>query len=149
MHEDHRSEHARHDVAPVNQLVEIVQLACVVKGAENKSNQAENIEVLCFLRAATPEINEQPNCEVGYANKVQVVYGGVTRHFAHNERRLNINALVPHQVVALAPCTQSHKDFGHVQRVRDQSAVDTDQEVARPDSCFRGWTAFGYVQCYH
>ena len=64
MQEHGGRQQARHQVSEIDHLVEIVELAGVVEAERNETRQAENIKMLRLLRAAAPEVDEQPDHQV-------------------------------------------------------------------------------------
>ena len=73
MQEDRRRKDTGRDIAPVNDLVEIIQFARVVERRENKAHQAEQQEVQRFRRVAAAEINKQSDREIRQADQILVI----------------------------------------------------------------------------
>ena len=73
MDEDHWRQHAGHDVAPINQFVEVIEFAGVMEREEDKGNQAKNVEVLCFVCGTALKVNKKSNRQVAKPNETQVV----------------------------------------------------------------------------
>ena len=70
MQEQGRGEPARDQIAPVNDLIEGVQLAGVVEAGKDKGSETENIKMPGFIGAAAAEINKQADGEIDSADQI-------------------------------------------------------------------------------
>ncbi len=61
MDKEGRLEKQGDDVAPVNNLIERIQLAAVVKTVENERDEAEDVEVNCAGRVPAARKNKKPD----------------------------------------------------------------------------------------
>ncbi len=117
MQEQSRRQQARAHVPEVDDLIESVELAGVMKTEEHERSQTENIEMQRLLRTAPAEIHEQPDNEVRRAHQVLIHHGPVQRNLAHD-----YFSDIEFQVAALdvvrsrEPGRQVSQDLGHVQR---------------------------------
>src|ERR1019366_224379 len=87
MQEQRGCQQARHQVPEINHLIEVVELAGVVKAQRDEARQTQNIKVPGFVRAAPPEVDEQPDDEVCGPHRVLIQDRPVqrllcTRYFA-------------------------------------------------------------------
>ena len=73
MQEDRRRKDTGRDIAPVNDLVEIVQLSRVVERREHKAHQTEQQEVQRFRRVPAAEIYKQSDRKIRQADQVLVI----------------------------------------------------------------------------
>ena len=150
MQEDGGREQAGGHVAEVHHLVEGVELARVVESQEDERSQAENVKVLCFVRAAAPEIDEQADDQVRKADRVLIQHGAIHRHLADNQA-LNgdLDAAAHHQVVGLLPDPYIHQRLGDFYGFADIQAPDTLQAVALVDAGFAGRAVGRNIQRLH
>src|ERR1019366_8292540 len=62
--QEHRGrQQAGHQVPEINHLIEVVELAGIVKAQRDEARQTQNIKVPGLVRAAPPEVDEQPDNE--------------------------------------------------------------------------------------
>ena len=134
MQEHGRRDQPGHQIAEVDDLIERIQVAGVVEAEKNEGGQAENIEVPRLVRAAAPEIDEQPDqqvCRAHHDTGTPPRGPGAARA---TTRWLDFDAAALDLVLRLAPRPDAHQHLGHVGGLLDGDAVDGEQAVADVDA---------------
>ena len=149
MQEHGGRQQARHQVAEINHLVEIVELAGVVEAQRNETRQAQNIKMPRLLRAAPPEVDEQPDHQVSRPHRVLVEDRPVQRLLGHHQRRGQFHAAALQPILRLAPCADAYQDLGHIRGLFDRDAVDIQQPVGLVDAGIPARAAGFHVQRFH
>src|SRR5689334_1638004 len=142
MQEESGRQQSSHEIPEIDDRIEAVQLAGVVKTKKNKRSQAENIKVARLLRTAAAEIHEQPDNQVGEADQVLVNHRPIHRHFAHDHvADRHPNAAPLYHIIRVAPDAEPHQYLGNVNGPVNFDSVDLEQAVARMDESLCSRTA--------
>src|ERR1017187_2802078 len=100
--EQRRLQKPGHDVRPVNDPVEVVELASVVKRIKNERHQAENVEMSALGCSPAAQQDVQPNPEINQRNQAQTeVQGAIGR--GENQGRFDRDALAHQGIGGLRP----------------------------------------------
>jgi hypothetical protein len=149
MQEQGGREPARYNVPPVDHLVERVELAGVVEAAEDKRNQAEDIEMTSFISAAPAEVNEHSDGEITESDKIlvgkrdaMVDLGDVNRCVRHHPR-------APECINRLSPCPAGSQCFRNVLGSADRNALDGFQNVVDMNAGAVARATGGYPGGHH
>ena len=149
MQEQGGRQEARHQVPEINHLVEIVELAGVVKAQRDEAGQAQNIKVPGLLRAAPPEVDEQPDDQVRGPHRVLVDDRPVQRLLRHHQGRRQFHAAALQPVLRPAPRADPHQHLGHIRGLLDLDPVDVQQAVGAVDPGIQARTRRFHVQRFH
>src|SRR5277367_2872984 len=76
MQQQSRHQDLRHDLDPINLVVESVQLAAVMEHEENEGDQAENVKVHGARCVPPARKNEQSDEEIDQAYDARIIFNG-------------------------------------------------------------------------
>ena len=90
MQEHRRLQYPGNDIAPVDDPVEVVELAGVLEGVRDERNYAENVEVRRTCRRPASQQYVQPDSQINQRDEAQVV---VERAVRRNQQYLGIQSV--------------------------------------------------------
>ena len=150
MDEERRLDQPGHRIAPVNDLIERVQLAGIMETVKDERGQTENVEMNRSRRAPPAHENEKPDEEVEQRSDAQIIL---------NRRRIGLRggdyrgfkrpAIAPHLVTDLGPRPRTEQYPGHIRRAMNRDAADGLHIVALPNSRFRSRGVGYYMPGHH
>jgi hypothetical protein len=108
MQEHGRRHEAGDQVPEIDHLIEIVQLAGVVKTERDEARQTQNIKVPGLVRAAPPEVDEQPDDEIRGPHRVLIQDPPVQRLLRHYQGGCQFHTPALHAVLRAAPGADPH-----------------------------------------
>ena len=148
MQEQHGSEITRNYVAQIDDLVEIVQLAGVVEGGQNKAGQAQQEEMHGARRGTAAEINKQPDGQVHRAVGIKIEERRIAFGLRDNDVVLDLLAMavVKDRILRRLPCAQPCQNLGRLQRILNLDAFNREQNVMRMQPRFGARTAGLHTQ---
>ncbi len=137
MQEQSGRQEPRHHVADVNDLVEIIQLAGVVEGGEDKARKAEHVEMQRARGVAAAKIDEQADRDIDHGDGVLIVDRRIAIGFAGDDLDVErLTAITADQVLGVAPGTQGRQSLGRFDGAADAEALDRNQDSRpRGDLC--------------
>src|SRR5262249_4698062 len=140
---------SRHQVSEIDHLVEIVELARVVKAKRNETRQAQNVEVLRLLGAAAPEVDEETDDQVCRSHGILIDHGPFQRLFRHHQHGGEFHAAALQAVFRPAPWSDCYQDFLDVRCPLNLNPIDIQQPVCGMNSRISPRAGRLYVQRLH
>src|SRR5262245_24832776 len=107
------SQQAGGHIREVDHLVERVQLAGVMERREDERDQAENVKVQRLVRTAAPEIDEQPDHQVGDSYQIKIGNSRIFGHFSDDQRGFELDAPSRDLVLGLVPRADTYQQLGN------------------------------------
>ena len=141
MQEQRRLQQPGDDVRPVDDPVEIVELAGVVEGVKDERDQAENVEVRTLGRGPASEQNVHADAEVDQRDQPQ---SGVERAIggSQDQRSFHRHALPHQRVGGLGPNADAIELPLQAADVGDVPAFDGNQLIAGLDAGLLAGTVY-------
>src|ERR1035437_10970400 len=102
MQEQGRLQQPCHHIGPVNDPVEIVKFAGVVKRVKDERNQAEDVKVRALGRSPTPQQNINTDAEVYKRDELQSAKQRAIGR-GENQWRFQVHTLADQRVVGFGP----------------------------------------------
>ncbi len=130
-------------ISPVDDLVEVVELAGVVKAGKDEGDQAEQEEVPRLLRAAAAKIYKEPDGEIGRPHQILKIDRRIVRGLAHDDFGGELDAVSAHDIVLRRPGAHARQNARDIQSLCNRGGVDPDQHVAGVEAGFLGASAPG------
>ncbi len=149
MEQECRREQPGQNVAPVNDFVEVVQLACVMEAEQHKRRQAERVEVNSLLRTAAAQVNEQTDGEIKRPNKVLVENDVAGMALADDHVGVGAASTALKVVFGGFPGTDPHQHLRNIERPANRHRFDARQDISLADSAIVGRTARHNVGGHH
>src|SRR5579862_1376285 len=146
MDEKRGLQHPRRFVGPVDDVVERIQLAAVMKAVKNKRDQAENVEMHRSRRIPPARENEESNEQVKNGGDAQVILDAERLFLRRGDQR-HFERLIaaPDFVLYFAPDAGVEQQAGDVGGAVDGRSVDGKDEVALLNSGLLGGRSGGHI----
>src|ERR1700733_11091082 len=139
VHEHGGLQQQRHHVAPVNDPVEGIQLAAVMKTIQDERDQAKNVEMNGARRVPAAHENEQADKEVKEPEDAQIVFNRRRIFLRGSDHRRFKGAAVAEQLVAdFRPGTDVEEHAGDVGRAMDRNPANGFDNIPLADAGFGG-----------